>query len=73
MLVLVRHSRAGAGTGDDFDHKHWSATQSEDLVDVSVLPSHAIYHRLDLLPPERARVCRQFTQMATLGEEIDRE
>ena len=34
---------------------------------VPSLPTSALFHRLDLLPPQEARVCRHFNQMATLG------
>lgn len=35
---------------------------------VRPLPPSALFHRLDLLSPSEARVCRHFNQMATLGE-----
>ncbi|KAK3866357.1 hypothetical protein Pcinc_028108 [Petrolisthes cinctipes] len=33
---------------------------------VPPLPPTALFHRLDLIPPSKARVCRHFNQMATL-------
>lgn len=35
---------------------------------VHPLPPTALFHRLDLLSPSEARVCRHFNQMATLGK-----
>lgn len=38
---------------------------------VPPLPPSALFHRLDLLEPSEARVCRLFNQMATLGKLTD--
>lgn len=34
---------------------------------MSALPNSALFHRLDLLSPQEAKICRHFNQMATLG------
>ena len=57
VLVMVRHE-----VGETMLHRLSDA--------IAPLPADAIFHRLDLLPPQEAKVCRHFNQMATLGNFI---